>query len=374
MARPKTSSNFDVDKLSMLSLEEFLQEEIQPPSTNDDPPILMQPLSFHWDRGSWKSDYKKASRSADDEGRRGRGGRSFMNPRKKGVKPGVLMTHDFLPHQPLTQRSESSGSRPMESILTVGSHEAKSVKENVSANVDGEGEIDLEAVLTNAVPEQEVSFILNQKLPFEAGQKYHFLPVQDLNEVKRNTVLKLLVGFLNAGERGVIYMGVSEDGRVEGISAEHKLISQFVEGLMKTVQFYLMPRLHMPQYGVRYTNVLTVSGQILNNLWIVELHAVPQKEHYYNPVMDMTYYVRHGKETKALPFKEFCDMVVAESSRAFEPEIERLEERVRQLREELEAKGVDTSSAMGPHLCDKCWLNDCPVQCYGKVLPQEEDE
>lgn len=294
-----------------------------------------------------------------------------MNPRKEGVKPGVMMTHDPPPRQPLTQRSLNSGSRPMESILTVGSQELKSVKENASAHVNGEAEIDLEAVLTNAVPEQEISFVLNQKLPVEAGQKCHFLPVEDLNEVKRNTILKLLVGFLNAGERGVIYLGVFEDGRVEGISAEQQLISQFVEGLMKTVQFYLMPRLHMPQYGVRYTNVLTTSGQILNNLWIVELHAVPQVQHYYNPVMDMTYLVRHGKETKSLPFKDFCDMMVAEASRSFEPEIQRMEERIRRLREELEAQGIDTSSALGPHLCDDCWLNDCPVQCYGKVLPSD---
>lgn len=295
-----------------------------------------------------------------------------MRPRRGGVRAGVLLTHDQPPNRPLIRKTPLS--QPTESVLTIGSHEAQSVKENVGGGaVEGDLEVDLEAVLTNALPQQEVNFVLNQTTSIEAGQKYHFLPVEDLGQVRRNSILKLLVGLLNAGERGVIYMGVNEDGRVEGVTAEPQMIGQFVEGIMKTVQFYLMPRLHFPQYGVRYTNVVTTSGQLLNNVWVVELHAVPQMQHYYNPVMDMDYYIRYGKETKSLPFNDFCNVVVAETSKTYEPEIQRLEEQVRNLRQALESKGIDTSS-VGPHLCDDCWLNDCPAQCYGRVLTAENDD
>lgn len=65
----------------------------------------------------------------------------------------------------------------------------------------------------------------------------------------RDFLFQLLVGLLNTGERGVVYIGVGEDGRVEGVTCEAQMVAQFVEGLMKTIQFYLMPRLHAPQYG-----------------------------------------------------------------------------------------------------------------------------
>ncbi|KAK7086726.1 hypothetical protein SK128_028095 [Halocaridina rubra] len=282
-----------------------------------------------------------------------------------------MLTPDPPPLHPLSQKTSSH--RPMESILTIGSHEAPLVKENaMKGRKLGESdlEVDLEKVLTNAQPDQEVNFVYNRKVALEAGQRCHFLPVDDVNHVRRNTILKLVVGLLNTGQKGVIYLGITEEGHVEGITAEPQEMGQFVEGIMKTVQFYLMPRLHAPQYGVRYTNVVTTSGQLLNNVWVVELHAVPEKQHYYNPIMDMNYHIRHGKDTKTLPFVDFCNVVVAETSRALEPEIQRLEGKIQQLRHALEAKGVDTST-VGFHVCKECYFNDCPVQCYGRDLTKE---
>lgn len=96
------------------------------------------------------------------------------------------------------------------------------------------------------------------------------------------------------------------------------------------------------------------------------------QEHYYNAAMDMTYHVRHGTETKSLPFTSFCHVVVAGASRPFEEELTRLEEDVRHLKKALEERGVDTSS-VGPHVCDNCWFNDCPVQCYGRPVATVDD-
>ncbi|CAL4256049.1 unnamed protein product, partial [Meganyctiphanes norvegica] len=67
------------------------------------------------------------------------------------VQPGQLMTH-YCP-QPRQRIPRSPLTRPSESLLTVGSHEAQRIKEGGGKSViDGEMVLDREAVLNNAQP------------------------------------------------------------------------------------------------------------------------------------------------------------------------------------------------------------------------------
>ncbi|XP_047489687.1 uncharacterized protein LOC125039602 [Penaeus chinensis] len=352
--------------LAEMSLSDFLERDVSPPALREDFHFLARPADPVARRGRREQTRGRGSSSSRGGGGRGNRAAAPSKPRKEGVRAGVMVAHDPPPVKPLRQRNAlvSQG----ESILTMGLHEAKKVKENVGRS---EGDGDLEAVLTNGQQQEEVSFVYRQKMSFSAGQRCHFFPVADLFDVRRDTVLKLLVGLLNAGERGVVYMGVAEDGTVHGITADAQMVAQFVHGIMNTVKFYLMPRLHVPQYGVRYTNVTASSGHILNNVWVVELHAVPQMEHYYNPIMDMAYYIRQGTTTKSLSFMAFCHAIVAQTAEDMDEEVKKLQDRVTRLEKALEEAGVDISS-VGPHVCSLCYFNDCPTQCYGKKAVGEE--
>lgn len=348
--------------LAEMSLSDFLRGDVSLPSLQEDFHSLARPslpFACRERRGQTRGRSGSSSRGG---GGGGRGNRPAApsKPRKEGVRAGVMVAHDPPPVRPLRQRNNLVSQS--ESVLTMGLHEARKVKESVGKS---EGDDDLEAVLTNGQQQEEVSFVYRQKMSFSAGQRCHFLPVADLSDVRRDTVLKLLVGLLNAGERGVVYMGVAEDGTVQGITADAQMVAQFVQGIMNTVKFYLMPRLHVPQYGVRYTNVTASSGHILNNVWVVELHAVPQMEHYYNPIMDMTYYIRHGTATKSLSFSAFCHAVVAKTAEDMDKDVKKLQDRVTRLEKALQEAGVDISS-VGPHVCSLCYFNNCPTQCYGK--------
>ncbi|KAG7175610.1 hypothetical protein Hamer_G024905 [Homarus americanus] len=106
---------------------------------------------------------------------------------------------------------------------------------------------------------------------------------------------------------------------------------------MNAVRYYTMPRLHAPQYGVRFNNVITTTGQILNNMWVVELYAIPHMEHYYNPVNDMNYYIRHDIHTKA-SFTDFCEAVVTRASKPYEKEVSHPGEGVKLLKQVLEER------------------------------------
>lgn len=63
------------------------------------------------------------------------------------------------------------------------------VKEE-AGSLDGGVALDMEAVLTNA-QSQEVTFVLSQTLPVSPRQLCHFLPVPDLGDVRRDTILKV---------------------------------------------------------------------------------------------------------------------------------------------------------------------------------------
>ncbi|XP_071519688.1 uncharacterized protein [Panulirus ornatus] len=351
------------DELAEMSLEDFLQQAVPTPVA-EEYAMHRQPALPGHSRG-------RPSRCG---GRRGLGGRGqgVTSPSRifsrGGVRAGVMMAYESSYGRRHSSSHRTPQPLPNESVLTMGSRDGSSGKDWAGTQ-EGGVSLDMEAILTHGRP--ELTFVLNQTLPMSPGQRCHFLPVPDVHDVRRNTILKLLSGMLNSGERGVVYMGVRADGRVEGINCEAQTVAQFVEGLMKTIQLYLMPLLHSPPYGVRYTNVVTASGQLLNNVWVVELHAIPRVEHYYNPVMDMTYYIRQGTETKDLPFTTFCHVVEATAYKPFEEEVSKLEEKVKFLKKALEEKGFDTSS-VGPHVCDDCWFNDCPTQCYGKPLIVEK--
>lgn len=344
--------------LAEMTLTDFLKGDLSLPQVKEDHHFLARPsvpFAYRERRGQTRG--RGGSR---DGGGRGDRPAAPPQPRRQGVRAGVMVAHDPPPVKPLRQKSNSA--LQSESILAMGLHEAKKVRESVGR---AEGDDDLEAVLTNGQQQEEVSFVYRQKMPFPAGQRCHFFPVADLCDVRRDTVLKLLVGLLNTGERGVVYVGVAEDGTVHGVTADAQMVAQFVHGIMNTVKIYLMPRLHVPQYGVRYTNVMASSGHILNNVWVVELHAIPQMEHYYNPIMDLTYHIRHGTATKSLSFPSFCHAVVAKTAEGMDEEVKRLQDRVTRLEEALEEAGVDVSS-VGPHVCALCYFSDCPTQCYGK--------
>ncbi|XP_042874950.1 uncharacterized protein LOC122255065 [Penaeus japonicus] len=343
--------------LAEMSLSDFLKNDVSAPPVHDDYHFLARPsVPFGYRERRGPNRGRGGSRGGGGQGAQPTASR----PRREGVRAGVIVAHDPPPIKPLRRKNQLA--LPSESLLTMGQHEAKQVRDG-SGRLDGDD--DLEVVLTNGQPEEEVSFVYHQKMSFSAGQRCHFLPVADLTDVRRDTVLKLLVGLLNAGARGVVYMGVAEDGTVHGITAEAQMIAQFVQGIMNTVKFYLMPRLHAPQYGVRYTNVMASRGQILNNVWVVELHAVPQIEHYYNSVMDLNYYIRHSTATRTLSFPAFCHAIVARTAEGMNEEVKKLQDRVTCLEEALKEAGVDTSS-VGPHVCSLCYFNDCPAQCYGK--------
>ncbi|XP_063610636.1 uncharacterized protein LOC134784485 [Penaeus indicus] len=258
--------------LAEMSLSDFLKGDVSLPAIREDFHFLARPAApFAYRERREQTRGRGGYNNSRGGGGRGNRPAAPTRPWKEGVRAGVMVAHDPPPVKPLRQRNTLVSQS--ESILTMGLHEAKKVKENVGK---AEGDGDLEAVLTNGQQQEEVSFVYRQKMSLPAGQQCHFFPVADLFEVRRDTVLKLLVGLLNAGERGVVYMGVAEDGTVHGITADAQMVAQFVHGIMNTVKFYLMPRLHVPQYGVRYTNVTASSGHILSNVWVVELHAVPQ--------------------------------------------------------------------------------------------------
>ncbi|XP_045596686.1 uncharacterized protein [Procambarus clarkii] len=359
------------DGLEEMSQEDFLKEAVTAPMSEDQRWLRRPSRPYTSYSQRWRGNSRKRGDRGQDAWRsssyqQARGGFTpSQGSRRDGMRPGVMIAHEPHPRRPLPLRSNPSA-RPFESILTLGSHEASTVKEGPGRQEEGKVILDMEAVANNAQPAHKVNFVLGQLLPVKAGRNYHFLPVQDLALLRRDTILKLLVGMLNTGERGVVYLGVQDGGRVEGVSCEPQILGQFVEGLMKSIQFYLMPRLHAPQYGVRYTNVLTSKDQILNNVWVVELHAVPKMQHYYNAVMDMDYHIRHNTHTETLPFPSFCSAIVATTSRPYQQETSKLEQKVKLLEKALQERGVDISS-VGPHVCDNCWFADCPAQCYGRA-------
>ncbi|KAK8741494.1 hypothetical protein OTU49_002244 [Cherax quadricarinatus] len=350
------------DGLAQMSLEDFLQEEVVVGAPEEYTQLPSHPPVNHHISQRWNGGPNRWSGGVGSQRGAHRGAAATSWKTKGGGRPGVMLFHDPQPRRPFLKTS-SSRPLPFESILTVGNHEALEVKEGRRA---GQMNADLEEVMSKAQPEQEFNFILNHALQVKAGPTCHFLPVNDLANLRRDTLLKVLVGMLNTGEPGVVYLGVRENGRVEGITAETQLLTQFVEGLMKMMQFYLMPRVHAPQYGVRYNNVMTSSGQILNNMWVVELHAVPQMEHYYNALTSMDYYVRCGTDTKTLPFTTFCSAVVAAASEPYLRETSQLEEHIQRLRTALQEAGVVTSSV--PSVDNYCWFTDCPAQCYGRPV------
>lgn len=87
--------------------------------------------------------------------------------------------------------------------------------------------------------------------------------------------------------------------------------------------------------------------------------------------MDMDYHVRHDDKMLTLPFTTFCDEILASASEPYQQEEARLQEQIKNMKEALQQKGIEVPSGEDngmPHVCDNCWFNDCPVQCFGKSV------
>ncbi|KAK3860102.1 hypothetical protein Pcinc_033819 [Petrolisthes cinctipes] len=342
-----------------MSVVDFLQETVQegagegrgdnyptlghPPRPLYHYPSTRRKWGRHRGRGSGRTEYKSAGTTTDLSSR------EVVRPGQV-VTPAPHRTHPIIKKSPLTQ--------PLESLLSVGSQEATRVKEGPEKS-----ECDLEAMLTK---ETNPKLVLGESVEVTRdGEEHYYWPLKNFGEVARDTLLKVMVGLLNTGRRGTVFFGVGKGGLVEGVTAQPEVVGQFVGGLIKAAQFYLCPRLHQPQYAVRYNNVETTSRQRLDNVWVVELHTLPNMEHYYNAVTDMNYHIHHHGTTHTLSFTSFCHATVLHASHPYLAEVERAEAEVRELQGALERSGVPWKEAEGTHVCDKCYFSDCPAHCYG---------
>ncbi|XP_042210139.1 uncharacterized protein LOC121857965 [Homarus americanus] len=208
MATASASEEVGADGLAQMSIEDFLKQEVPQPVPGGGYTFLgcpALPYTYRAYRGLGGPNCRQRRGGGGGRGQGTRGGRGGASSKraKGGIKPGVIMTHDHPRVRPKSYTTPQS--RHLVSVLATGSNEAPAVKER-SGGVEDE----LEAVLTKAHFSYEVTFVLNQPLSVKAGQRCHFLPVRNLSDVRRDTILKLLVGLLNTGARSHLPGGGGE--------------------------------------------------------------------------------------------------------------------------------------------------------------------
>ena len=85
--------------------------------------------------------------------------------------------------------------------------------------------------------------------------------------------------------------------------------------------------------------------------------------------MDMNYYsISNNKNLVYMNFEDFNMKLIEMTEERCKGELKQLEEQIEQLKVsvgQVYCRRFLIKCKEWPHLCSHCWLNDCPIKCYG---------
>ncbi|XP_018024249.1 uncharacterized protein LOC108680007 isoform X2 [Hyalella azteca] len=255
------------------------------------------------------------------------------------------------------------------------------------------------------------------------GAALSVIAPRKLDEVERQEFINLLVAHLNSEPTSTVCLGLNAAGRVVGTAATPATLARFVRGVLNINEHLILPHItaggESLRCGVRCVPVRgIVTRELLRDVWVIEVLLTADQE-YYNPYNSSSYwYLGQGGSVNCVPFDKFCQSIIDTTTRRVAPDIQRkfteiaeLEEQLRAL--ELQQKDIllvedgrevscrnleerdetrdcptfildaasravnqdgdseaadrkvsSATSASAGHLCERCWLRDCPIDAY----------
>ncbi|XP_045102919.1 uncharacterized protein LOC123499226 [Portunus trituberculatus] len=198
-----------------------------------------------------------------------------------------------------------------------------------------------------------MTFVLGEKPLLVWTEEHYFLPVPDVTQVRVSTVLTAVVALLNSGRRGAAYLGIGQEGRVEGIICPDHLISTFVQGLVNILWDTILPH---SSCGVRAHRA--IPSRRVVDAWVVEIKTAPSVNAYYSAATQPDYHQYHQGVLHSLPFSRFCHEMVAQAALPYQQEVKTLQEKIKEIKTLLEGQYDDIVEEQ--HVCPLSWFLDCP--------------